>query len=273
MKGIIYLVVNNDNGKMYIGQTKYTFDFRKKEHINEAKRGEGFYFHKALRKYKFNFTWKILEDGIELSELDNRERYYIKLYDTFNSSNGYNLTSGGDFCRKVKYSKKEIEFILEKRYEFRGLKEILNLFNVEFSRELKNVYSIDKIIKKLINERDEKEIKFQIKSKNSRERIETPNSRLNRSKSQLGKKHVPETIEKLRKIKTGIKHSKESIEKVRKNNSRTIRFTNDEVKFILNNIEIGLSKRKTLMMLNEKFGYNINLTSTSVIDRILKENT
>ncbi len=270
MKGIIYSAINNINNKRYIGQSKYGFDFRKKEHINEAKRGGGFYFHSALRKYEFDFTWEILEDNIDLSELDERERYYIELYNTFNSSNGYNLTSGGDFCNKVKYSKEEIDFILQKRYEFIGLKEIVNLFNKEFDRELKNVYSIDKIIKKLIPFDDEKEIKFRIKSKTSQERIENIETTKKRSIAQLGKKHTQETIEKLRRVKTGTKHSNESIDKIKKNNKRTIQFKTDEIKFILNSFNDGISKRQILIRLNQEFGYKINLTSTSIIDRVLK---
>lgn len=271
MSGLIYCVKNNINGKIYIGQTKYDLKSRKREHINEAKRGGGFYFHKALKKYDYNFTWSILEENIKLEYVDEREKYYIELYDTFNSNNGYNLTSGGDFCFKVKYTKEELDYIISERYSLNGQKRILESFNKEFNREVRNVYSIDKIIKKYIPKEDEKDIKFKIKSKNSKNRVETSASKLNRSKSQIGKEHTDETKEKIRLSKLGSKHTEESKDKVKKNNKRTIRFNVDEINFILESIKNGVSKRKTISNLNNNFGYKINLTSTSVIDRVIKD--
>ena len=272
MGGLIYMVKNNVNNKIYIGQTKYDLNYRRKEHINEAKRGGGFYFHKSLRKYKYDFSWKIIENNVDLGILDEREKFYIEFYDTFNSNNGYNLTNGGDFCFKVKYSKKELDFIIIERYKLNGMKNILLKFNKIFNRKVKNVYSIDKIIKKYIPFEDEKEIKFKIKSLNSKSRIETKQSKKNRSKGQLGKKCTDITKQKLRLIKTGFKHTDVSKAKVKKNNKRTIKFSETEIKFILNSKNNGISKRKILLMLNKKYGYSINLTSTSVIDRVIKDN-
>ena len=82
------------SGKSYIGQSvdlqkrKYAFlrfgDIYGGQKINCARKK---YHHKSLWDYK------VLE-YCDVDKLDERERYYIKLYDTIN--NGYNCESGGN---------------------------------------------------------------------------------------------------------------------------------------------------------------------------------
>lgn len=272
MKGIIYCATNKISGKKYIGQTKYCLESRKKEHIKTAKKNKGFYFHKALLKYDFNFDWIVIEDNIELDDLDKKEEEYIKFYNTFNSIYGYNLTSGGDFGKKVKYSNEELDFVILKRKELNSEKELLIQFNEKFNRNLVNVYSIRCIIKTYISEEENSKINFLIKSKNSKNRVETEISKINRSNSQKGKKWSEETKIKQSKNRLGFKHSEETKNKVRENNKRTIKFTDNEINFIIKSLKDKISKRRILIMLNDNFGYSINITSTSIIDRILKEN-
>lgn len=87
----IYKTTNLINGKIYIGQCK-----RKKE--PEKYIGSGNYLKKAIKKYgRENFSREILEDGISNSEiLNEREKYWIKLYDSTNPSVGYNISPGGN---------------------------------------------------------------------------------------------------------------------------------------------------------------------------------
>jgi group I intron endonuclease len=86
--GIIYLTINQINGKVYIGQTSID----SKSYI-----GSGKAFLKAVKKYgKRNFTKTILRDSVEaLSELNFWEDFYIKLFDSRNPTVGYNVRSGG----------------------------------------------------------------------------------------------------------------------------------------------------------------------------------
>lgn len=91
MKGLIYKVTNKVTGKSYIGQTRYSLEFRWRQHLHKK---DNTYFHNAIRKYgPDNFSREVLEE-CDVSELNSREIYYIAKYDTFR--NGYNLTKGGE---------------------------------------------------------------------------------------------------------------------------------------------------------------------------------
>ena len=90
----IYRIVNNLNGKVYIGYDS-KWPNRKKGHIYHTK-DRNQYIYQSLRKYGIeNFTWDPIyqsKDGKHC--LNVMEFYFIKEYDSFNS--GYNLTLGGE---------------------------------------------------------------------------------------------------------------------------------------------------------------------------------
>lgn len=90
-KGLIYCYTYWPTQKKYIG---YTTNFKKRqnEHLTETR--VNLEFHNLLRKHYENFTIEILEDNIPISNLSEKEKYYIQLYDSY--KNGYNLTKGGN---------------------------------------------------------------------------------------------------------------------------------------------------------------------------------
>lgn len=94
--GYIYKVTNAVNGKMYIGQTSRTIEIRWREHLRDAFGRDKklfFPFHKAIKKYGADaFIVEQLEE-CDSSKLDERERYWIKHYNTY--ENGYNADFGG----------------------------------------------------------------------------------------------------------------------------------------------------------------------------------
>lgn len=93
IEGIIYKWTNTLNGKVYIGQTVRP-EIRYKRHLDEAfKNNSDYHFHRALRKYGIDaFSYEVIEK-VPVSELDDREVFWIAYYDSFN--NGYNSTEGG----------------------------------------------------------------------------------------------------------------------------------------------------------------------------------
>lgn len=96
---IIYLINNMINNKKYIGLTSKTLEERWGQHCNEALNKQSNYtFHKAIRKYgKDNFEKIILEENLTKEEAKERERYWIKYYNSYSGNKlGYNDTYGGD---------------------------------------------------------------------------------------------------------------------------------------------------------------------------------
>lgn len=109
--GIIYKITNNVNGKVYIGQTtkkrgfldryphkgvgiERVYNFHKKN----KNRNEGYnvYLLNSIEKYGFDaFTVdEVFDIAFSKEELNEKEMYYIKYFDSFN--NGYNSTLGGE---------------------------------------------------------------------------------------------------------------------------------------------------------------------------------
>lgn len=131
MKGFIYLVTNKVNNKKYVGQTRYSPEFRWKQHIYK---NDGSYFHNAIQKYgPDNFKLETLEE-CDINLLDEKEIFYISKYDTFD--NGYNLTIGGDGKRKI-VSDSQYEEIKGLYLSGFSCYKIASLFNVDKTTILK----------------------------------------------------------------------------------------------------------------------------------------
>jgi group I intron endonuclease len=95
--------------KMYVGQTvshrknhgkyrPYGFEGRFKAHLCEAikntKANSCTYLDNAIRKYGVDVFSVTLLENCKMDEMDEKERHYIKKYNTI-APNGYNITAGG----------------------------------------------------------------------------------------------------------------------------------------------------------------------------------
>lgn len=97
---IIYMIINLINQKKYVGQTSRTFNQRYKSLGVGVHRVVGCesnsHLASAIQKYGAdNFKVEIIEVCNSKEELNERERYYIKLHDTTNPEKGYNYCEGG----------------------------------------------------------------------------------------------------------------------------------------------------------------------------------
>ena len=91
--GYIYIIKNTVNNYVYIGQTTRSLEVRWKEHLRHANQSHKQVLGMAITKYgKDKFFIEELEE-CEDSLLNERERYWISYFDSFN--NGYNTTLGG----------------------------------------------------------------------------------------------------------------------------------------------------------------------------------
>lgn len=93
----VYLVTNKVNGKKYVGITCKGYLARWKEHLSNSAAGSKSILHNAIRKYgPDNFEVSLLESNIADQDIQNKEKEYIRRYDTFyTSGHGYNMTEGG----------------------------------------------------------------------------------------------------------------------------------------------------------------------------------
>lgn len=92
---IIYCITNLVNNKKYVGQTRYSLENRWKQHLQDSKTILDRKLYRAIRKYgKESFKLEVLCNCSSLEELNEKETYYIKLFDTV--KNGYNHGYGGD---------------------------------------------------------------------------------------------------------------------------------------------------------------------------------
>lgn len=130
MRGFIYKITNNVNGKVYIGQTIQTIKERFYQHcatkcsdsvLNMA-------IHKAIKKYgKSNFTIEVIEE-VDKDSLNDREKFWIEYYNSYN--NGYNSTRGGQdsstYCKEL-----DTESIIKEYNSGKSLRSIGNTFKVD----------------------------------------------------------------------------------------------------------------------------------------------
>jgi len=102
MYGIIYSIENKINNKKYIGQTTRTLESRVAEHFKNCKYDYLQYkvLYQAINKYgKENFISYELDEADTQEELDEKESYWIKYFDSYRKG-GYNMTVGGQVEKK-----------------------------------------------------------------------------------------------------------------------------------------------------------------------------
>lgn len=93
---VVYKIVNDVNGKMYIGQTIQSIESRMSEHIDSAKKGSMNSIHQAIRQYGAeHFHIEVVTTATTREQLYQLEAYYVDLWNTVEQ--GYNDIGGGRF--------------------------------------------------------------------------------------------------------------------------------------------------------------------------------
>ncbi|HHX80898.1 MAG TPA: GIY-YIG nuclease family protein, partial [Acholeplasmataceae bacterium] len=166
--------ITSPTGKIYIGQS-VDIERRWADHRSMPKSDKGNLLYNSFLSHGVDsHKFEILE-RCSREMLNERERYYIKKYDTFDTEHGLNLTKGGD--SKVVFSKKTLQKMSEAKKGVRSK----HLIGYKHSKETRDI-----LRKKSIG-----------------------------NKNWLGKHHSEETKEKLRQANLGKKHSEETKEKLR----------------------------------------------------------
>lgn len=129
--GIIYCATHFD-GRKYYGKTIKTLAQRRACHIASSKIDKPkSHFHRALKLYgKNSFTWQIVE-SCPISELSEKERFWIRESKTFNPQFGFNETLGGEGCPATIETRKKISDAYKRKvriFQFTKTGQFLNEF-------------------------------------------------------------------------------------------------------------------------------------------------
>lgn len=137
--GCIYAIKNTINDKVYIGQTTMTLHERFLCHMKPSTQKERscYKFYKAIQEIgEDNFYIEEIESNIPVSQLDAKEVYYIKKYDSY--KNGYNSTNGGK-DREIN-DENEVKKIIQMYENGMSSKEISNIYGVCSDTILRTVH-------------------------------------------------------------------------------------------------------------------------------------
>lgn len=93
----VYKITNKITGKIYIGITNQGSGARYRHHWYESRIGEPSPIHRSMAKYgEDNFTLEIIDFAETYEELKEKEKFWIKEFNSTDRNIGYNLTEGGD---------------------------------------------------------------------------------------------------------------------------------------------------------------------------------
>lgn len=265
---IIYKTTNLLNGKIYIGKDKKN---------NKNYLGSGVALKESIKKYgKNNFKKEIICFCNNIEELNEKEKYYIKFYNSQDKNIGYNITDGGDGNSlswngpKLNDShKKNISDGLKKSDKFKKMWE-----GDEHKKKLKESRTKSEKVKKIIESQEWKN-KISESVKNSekfKEAIKNPERSQKISNSMLESEILKksrsssEFKEKCSAWQKGKKRSPEFLKKFNESRAKTFEAKNKEKKDNLlkilqeNNFDILETSKK------------LNITTFSVYRLIKKFN-
>lgn len=111
----VYKITNKVTNKVYIGITNQGSGARYRHHWYESRIGEPSPIHRSMAKYgEENFTLEIIDFADTYDELKEKEKYWIKQYNSIDRTIGYNLTEGGDGTFGRNHSEETKEKIRQK---------------------------------------------------------------------------------------------------------------------------------------------------------------
>lgn len=199
----IYLITNLKNKKQYVGITKFSIEERFAQHVKR-----GFLLTEAIQKYgEQMFSINLIEE-VESSDIAYElEQYYIKEYNT-KVPNGYNLTDGGDGIFGWEATEEYRKECSDRTKQLHKEKKV-GMYGKKHSTETK--------MKMSESSKGNKNCSGRVLSEESKEKIrekhlgktlsDETKKRISKNHHDVsgknnpmyGKKHSPETIEKIRK--------------------------------------------------------------------------
>lgn len=124
---------------MYIGKTTYDIETRFHQHLNTVNNENIQYpLYRAMRKYGIeNFSVEEIEEINTETELNEREKYWIKFYDTYiKNGKGYNCTLGGEGNTLI--NKEEVYKLWDQGLSIKQIHDLLGINRSNIRKILKN---------------------------------------------------------------------------------------------------------------------------------------
>lgn len=127
--GYIYITINKITGKIYIGQ-------HKRNRYDKKYLGSGKYLNNSINKYgKENFENYIIQWCYSKEEMCEKEKYWIKKYNSLDNSIGYNITPGGEWGDiTAGLTKEDYKKYCEKRSKIQKIVQKKRYKNIEARR-------------------------------------------------------------------------------------------------------------------------------------------
>ena len=129
--GIIYVIKNNINDKIYVGKTITTLSNRWLHHKDDYLKYD-WHLYRAMRKYGIEHFWIEQIEECQNSIVDEREKYWINKLDSYH--NGYNMTIGGE--GRIALNREEIINLWNQGY---STLQIANIIGNKWSSSIINV--------------------------------------------------------------------------------------------------------------------------------------
>lgn len=122
----IYLITNQVNGKVYVGQTGCSIKKRWSQHIYSAVSGKGPHcriLRAAMSKYGVeNFCVEVIDYAETKEEMEKLEIHWISFYGSTDRERGYNISIGGRGNKGYKHSE-ETKAAMSERGKGRKISE------------------------------------------------------------------------------------------------------------------------------------------------------
>lgn len=198
----IYLITNLFNLKKYVGITKFSLEERFSQHTKR-----GFLLTEAIKKYGENkFCIELIEVVESAERAYELEIFYIKEYNT-KAPNGYNLTDGGDGIfgwnvtdeYREQCSSRVKELHKNKKVGMYGKKHTDETRKKMRESSKGNQNCLGRVLSEETKLKISESNKGKIVSDLTKKKISENHHNVSGEKNPMyGRKHSPETIEKIR---------------------------------------------------------------------------